>query len=409
MSHSIYSIHSTGVDDPADIQRTASKSPSLPATADAASQDSKWRRAWTGARGGLWLATQFVIKLLGKTNLTMWIVLGLVLGVIVGHTAPDFGVKIKPLADVFLRMISSLVTPLIFSTLVVGVAAHGDDLVTIGRLAIKSLVYFEVISTLAMLLGLLMVNAIKPGNGAPIAPGDAPQASNSTITWDSELFSIIPQSFYQAAVDGKVLQIVFCALMFAVGLCKVPARSVRQPMIAFLHSLSEIMFKVTGLVMNYAPIGIGCSIAATVGANGLGVFASLGKLVGALYGTLAIFVIVVLGVAAIPRASFVVLSAALVNFDIPDHALSLVLAADAFLDMARTGINVFGNCLAACVIARWEGVYPPYGRWEGRWENMDPRNERQLVDQLDSDSQRDMGFRDANGSDLSKSGIKQYT
>ncbi|KAJ2782035.1 hypothetical protein GGI15_003044 [Coemansia interrupta] len=423
----------------------------------------------------------------------MWIILGLVLGIVVGHTAPSFAVKIKPLADAFLRMISSLVTPLIFSTLVVGIAAHGDDLATVGRLAIKALVYFEIVSTLAILLGLLMVNAVKPGRGTHIQPnGDVP-ATNGTITWDGELFKIIPKSFFQAAADGEVLQIVFCALMFAIGLCRVPSRPVRRVMISFLHSLSETMFKVTGLVMNYAPIGIGCSIAATVGKNGLKVLISLGKLVGTLYGTLAIFIIVVLipvmliskvpvklffktvwqpfllafttassesalpkamenleqqmgipkkivgfviptgysfnldgtslylslaaifcaqatnthlpvgkqivlmltlmltskGVAAIPRASFVVLAAALGNFDIPSDALSLILGVDAFMDMARTGVNVMGNCLAACVVARWEGVYPPYGRWEGRWAELDPRLEPGQDDGLDATFQPD--------------------
>ncbi|KAJ2272105.1 hypothetical protein J3F81_003187, partial [Coemansia sp. RSA 371] len=371
----------------------------------------------------------------------MWIILGLVLGIVVGHTSPSFAVRAKPLADVFLRMISSLIAPLIFSTLVIGIAAHGDDLATIGRLAIKALVYFEIVSTLAILLGLLMVNITKPGKGTHIEHSDNVSATNNTITWDGELFKIVPKSFFAAAVDGEILQIVFCALMFAIGLCKVPSRNVRQAMISFLHALSETMFKVTGLVMNYAPIGIGFSIAATVGKNGLGVLVSLGKLVGVLYGTLAIFIIVVFvpimlisrvpvkkfflttwqpfllafttassesalpkameclehkmgipkkivgfviptgysfnldgtslylslaviycaqatntslplgkqlvimltlmlttkGMAAVPRASFVVLSAALGNFNIPNDALSLVLGVDAFMDMARTG------------------------------------------------------------------------
>ncbi|KAJ2723580.1 hypothetical protein GGI07_002535 [Coemansia sp. Benny D115] len=139
----------------------------------------------------------------------MWIILGLVLGIVVGHTAPSFSVKIKPLADGFLRMISSLVTPLIFSTLVVGIAAHGDDLVTVGRLAIKSLIYFEIVSTLAILLGLLMVNAIKPGRGTHIEPNSDVPVANGTITWDGELFKIIPKSFFQAASEGEVLQIDF--------------------------------------------------------------------------------------------------------------------------------------------------------------------------------------------------------
>ncbi|KAJ1962705.1 hypothetical protein GGI12_002487 [Dipsacomyces acuminosporus] len=436
---------------------------------------SAWSRMTRSTRNALAPPTRFVIKWLRKTNLTMWIILGLVLGIVVGHTAPKFSVKIKPMADIFLRMISSLVTPLIFSTLVVGIAAHGDDLAAVGRLAIKALIYFEVVSTLAILLGLLMVNAVKPGKGTKITNSDIPK-TNGTITWDGELFKIIPKSFFAAAAEGEVLQIVFCSLMFAVALCRVPSRKHRATMMAFLSSLSETMFKVTGLVMNYAPIGIGCALASTVGKNGLKVLISLGKLVGTLYGTLVLFILVVLvpimlitkvpiktffktiwqpfllafstassesalpqamenlekmgipkkivgfviptgysfnldgtslylslaaifcaqatdthlsaskqavlmltlmltskGVAAIPRASFVVLSAALSSFNIPNDALALILGVDAFMDMARTGVNVMGNCLAACVIARWEGAYPPHGRFEGRWAHMDPK------------------------------------
>ncbi|KAI8325781.1 sodium:dicarboxylate symporter [Martensiomyces pterosporus] len=463
---------------------------------DTSERPSAWSRMTQSVKNALAPPFRFVIKWLRKTNLTMWIILGLVLGIVIGHTAPSFSVKIKPLADIFLRMISTLVVPLIFSTLVVGIAGHGDDLAAVGRLAIKSLIYFEIVSTLAILLGLLMVNAIKPGKGTVIKASEDIPKTNGTITWDGELFKIIPKSFFQAASDGEVLQIVFCAIMFAVALCRVPARKHRQTMLAFLKSLSETMFKVTGLVMNYAPIGIGCALASTVGKNGLSVLISLGKLVGALYGTLVIFIIVVLipimliakipiktffrtiwqpfilafstassesalpkamenlekmgipekivgfviptgysfnldgtslylslaaifcaqatdthlsaskqvvlmftlmltskGVAAIPRASFVVLSAALSSYNIPNDALALILGVDAFMDMARTGVNVMGNCLAACVVARWEGAYPPYGRWEGRWAHMDPR--LRAEDEDDEDNVRQGDWKDS--------------
>ncbi|KAJ1942951.1 hypothetical protein FBU59_003051, partial [Linderina macrospora] len=183
---------------------------------------SAWSRMTGSVKRVLAPPARFVWKYLRKTNLTMWILFGLVLGIIVGHFAPTFAVKIKPLADAFLRMIQTLVVPLIFSTLVVGIAGHGDDLFTVGRLAIKSLIYFEVVSTLAILLGLLMVNAIKPGRGVTIKTnGNVNTTAGTPITWDGELFKIIPKSFFQAAADDEILQIVFCSLMFAVAICRI--------------------------------------------------------------------------------------------------------------------------------------------------------------------------------------------
>ncbi|KAJ1934859.1 hypothetical protein EC988_008671, partial [Linderina pennispora] len=266
--HSIQSVHrELPVAEPAAVIEADDEKPSA------------WSRMMASTKRKLAPPSRFVWKYLRKTNLTMWILFGLVLGIIVGNFAPDFSVKIKPLADAFLRMIQTLVVPLIFSTLVVGIAGHGDDLFTVGRLAIKSLIYFEVVSTLAILLGLLMVNAIKPGKGVKIdTDSKANTTAGSPITWDGELFKIIPKSFFQAASDGEILQIVFCSLMFAVAICRIKVAEYKVPMLRFLTSLSKIMFGVTALVMNYAPIGIGCSIAATVGKNGLKVLISLGKL-----------------------------------------------------------------------------------------------------------------------------------
>ncbi|KAF9385855.1 hypothetical protein CPC16_007807 [Podila verticillata] len=335
-----------------------------------------------------------------KTNLTMWIVFAMVTGIILGHFAPDFSVQIKPLGDLFIRMIQCIVGPLIFSTLVVGIAGHGDDLARVGRLAVKSIVYFEVVTTFALIIGLLSVNIIKPGHES------------------------------------------------------------KKIMLAFNDSLSKIMFKVVHLVMNYAPIGIGAALAATVGQYGLHSLSASGKLVGTLYGTLIVFVIVILfpiallarlplkefartvgepflmafatassesalpkamesmiafgcppeivafviptgysfnldgstlylalaamfcaqvaqvekslgeqiimmltlmltskGVAAVPRASFIVLIGTLGNANVPTEPLALIMGVDAFMDMARTAINVLGNMTACAVVSKWEGEF----------------------------------------------------
>ncbi|KAG0301613.1 hypothetical protein BGZ97_002712 [Linnemannia gamsii] len=332
------------------------------------------------------------------TNLTIWIVVCMIIGIIVGKFAPAFAVEIKPMGDVFIRLIGCVVGPLIFSTLVVGIAGHGSDMARVGRLALKSIVYFEVVTTFALIIGLLAVNIAKPGSAM--------------------------------ADHTAVLAIVFCAAMFSVAIMKADEES-QKVMIAFNSSLSLIMFKVVELIMNYAPIGIGCAIAATVGKYGLGVLVVTGKLVGTLYATLIIFVLIVLipvlliariplvqfakavgppflmafatassesalpkamenmvafgcppeivagitksvgeqivmmltlmlsskGVAAVPRASFIVLIATLGNANIPIYPLSLIMGVDAFMDMARTSINVLGNMTACCVVSKWEGAF----------------------------------------------------
>ncbi|KAF9963608.1 hypothetical protein BGZ65_001823 [Modicella reniformis] len=400
-------------------------------------------------------------RLLRKyTNLTVWIIISMIVGIIVGKFAPEFSIAIKPMGEVFIRMIQTIVGPLIFSTLVVGIAGHGDDLLRVGRLALKSLVYFEVVTTFALIIGLLSVNIAKPGDGFSMAGLAPPATVNKTITWVTEMESIVPISFFAVMADPKaVLAVVFCAVMFSVAIMRADPQS-KKVMLDFNASLSAIMFKVVELVMNYAPIGIGCAIAATVGQFGLEALVAAGKLVGTLYATLIIFVILILlpivlicrlplkdfakavgqpflmafatassesalpkamenmvefgcppeivafviptgysfnldgstlylalaaifcaqvaqveksigeqivimitlmlsskGVAAVPRASFIVLTSTLANANIPLAPLSLIMGVDAFMDMARTSINVLGNMTACAVISRWEGEF----------------------------------------------------
>ena len=394
-------------------------------------------------------------------SLTMWIVVSMVLGVLFGWLAPGAAVQLQPLSNIFLRMIKSLIVPLLFSTLVIGIAGHGDDMKKVGRLALRSIIYFELVTTAALAVGLVAVNLVKPGVGVVLpqeAGKDVTALAVNQPTLGGVLEHTVPQSFFEAAAKNEVLQIVFFAILFAVALAKVEGRP-KQFFLEFCESLSQIMFKFVGLVMAFAPVGIGAAIAVTVGKSGIGVLKNLAVLVGTLYGALAVFILIVLvpvalafrirvgrfartvrepaliafstasseaalpramqameafgvprrivafvmptgysfnldgstlylalasvfaaqaagidmplgtqllmmltlmltskGVAAVPRASLVILSGALTQFGLPLSAIAVILGVDALMDMARTSVNLVGNCLATAVMARWEGV-----------------------------------------------------
>jgi len=370
-------------------------------------------------------------------------------------------VSLKPLSTIFLNMIKSLIAPLLFATLVVGIAGHGDDMKKVGKLAFRSIIYFEVVTTLALVVGLVAVNVIRPGDGVGLSaePVSATitEASQRSVTFGGVLEHIVPSSFVDAAAKNEVLQVVFWSIIFAVALARTPANP-KRIMLGFAESLSEVMFKFVAIVMAFAPFGIGAAIAVTVGQSGIGVLKNLGILVLSLYGALIVFVLVVLlpiamlfripvaqfwkavrepwliafstasseaalpramqamenfgvprrivafvmptgysfnldgstlylalasvfvaqaagidmplsqqilmmltlmvtskGVAAVPRASLVILSGALTQFGLPLSGVALILGVDAVMDMARTSINLVGNCLATAVMARWEG------------------------------------------------------
>ena len=405
--------------------------------------------------------------------MTQWIVISMVLGVLLGYLFPGpadakgfQAADLQILSTIFLRMIKSLIVPLLFATLVVGIAGHGDDMKRVGKLALRSIIYFEVVTTLALAVGLIAVNVIKPGVGVNITAASA-ETGAELATKHTSLTGVIihtvPQSFVEAAANNEVLQIVFFAILFAVALSKVqgPAKTL---MLSVCESLSEVMFKFVGLVMAFAPFGIGGAIAVTVGQSGLGVLRNLGVLVLTLYGALIVFILLVLvpiaiafkvplrrfwqsvkepwliafttasseaafplalqnmerlgvprrivafvlptgysfnldgstlylavasvfvaqaagihmpietqllmmltlmltskGVAAVPRASLVILSGALAQFGLPLEGVAVILGVDALMDMARTSINLVGNCLATVVMARWEGSFDTPG------------------------------------------------
>ena len=231
---------------------------------------------------------------LRRRTLTQWILFGMVAGAVLGWAAPGFAASLQPASTLFLRMIKSIIVPLIFSTLVGGIAGHGDDLKKVGRLALRSVVYFEVVTTLALVVGLVMVNLVRPGVGVSLgtAPAGA-EVAGSAATFSSVLQHIVPQSFFEAAAQNEVLQVVFWSILFGLALSQVRGRP-KDVMLGFCGAVAEVMFKFTAIVMKFAPFGVGAAIAFTVGHGGIRVLANLGALVLTLYGALAVFVLGVL-------------------------------------------------------------------------------------------------------------------
>lgn len=412
---------------------------------------------------------------LRRISLSGWILIALVAGIILG-TLIDRGFFSPGVADglkqacklgsgAFLHLVKCIVVPLIFSTLVTGIAAHTDDMKAVGRLALKSIIYFEIVTTLALFVGLGAVNLVKPGHGIVLTSSaeTGQKFAQTKVTLEGVVEHLTPQSFFDAAARNDVLQVVIYAMLFGVSLAQVKGRH-KQVVLEFFEGVTQVMFKFTSLVMMFAPIGVGCAIGLTIGQNGLSILWNLGKLVLTLYGALLVFVLFVLvpvmwiaripvgkffravrqpallafstatseaalpdalrlmekfgvpkrivafvlptgysfnldgstlylalasvfvaqaagieldfktqlmmmltlmltskGVAAVPRASLVILSGTLTTFGLPLEGVAVILGVDAFLDMARTSINLVGNCLASAVMARWEGEFKPEG------------------------------------------------
>jgi len=232
---------------------------------------------------------------------TQLILVSMVVGIALGSIFPAAEYPglmgaFKVGSSVFLRLIKTLIVPLLFSTLVVGIAGHGDDMKKVGRLAFRSIIYFEIVTTLALAVGLVAVNLVRPGDGISLAGAGAQTGSEyaaTKVTFASVMEHMVPQSFFEAAAKNEVLQIVVFTILFAVALSRVEGKG-KQFMLDFCDSLAQVMFKFTNLVMAFAPIGIGCAIAVTIGSSGLGVLKSLAILVVTLYGALIVFVLLVL-------------------------------------------------------------------------------------------------------------------
>ncbi len=235
------------------------------------------------------------------SKLTALIFIALILGVVVGHFAPEFAVKMRPFAVIFLRMVKMIIAPLLFATLVIGIAGQGDTK-SLGKVGLKTLIYFEIVTTLALIVGLTMANIFKPGMGfgasALTANADlldqagimASAHANTSIS--SLVMNIFPTSIFQAMAEGNLLQIVVFSIFFAIAMCAVGNHA--RPVMSVLNSVSQIMFKFTEYVMYFAPLGIFGAISSTVGTNGLSILKNYAKVIFSLYTALAVFVLVVL-------------------------------------------------------------------------------------------------------------------
>jgi len=241
-----------------------------------------------------WLAIFFIAAhATSRRSLTSWIFVGLLAGAELGHDWPAVAVNLQLLGTIFLRLIKVIIAPLLFGVLVVGIAGH-SDLRKVGRLGVKSLIYFELVSTLAMLIGYAAIHLSRAGEGVHLPPSSAAQSLNvSPHTATQIITDIFPENIVKSVAEGQVLQIVIFSVLFAMGLALVPEAK-RRPMLAFAESLSETMFKFTNLVMYAAPLGVFGAVAYTVGHLGVGVLLPLFKLLATMYVALAFFIVCVL-------------------------------------------------------------------------------------------------------------------
>lgn len=233
--------------------------------------------------------------------LSIWILIALVAGVIVGAVAPDFAVKMHPLATIFLRMVKMIIAPLLFATLVVGIAGHGD-VKKVGRVGLKTILYFEIVTTIALFIGLGVANFTNPGLGSfkPISIPNIDEITQMSSMVHQHSFSafftsMFPTSIVQSMADGNLLQIVVFSIFFALAICTIGQKA--KPVMDLLNSVCQIMFKFTEFVMLFAPIGIFGAISYTIGSNGLVVLKNYAKIIGSLYFALFIFVVLVLFIA----------------------------------------------------------------------------------------------------------------
>jgi proton glutamate symport protein len=392
-----------------------------------------------------------------KKSLPTWILISMLIGIVIGYDFPQVAVKLDVLSKVFLKLIKTIIAPLIFATLVVGIAGH-SNLKQVGRIAWKSILYFYFATTFALFIGLLAINFTKAGSGIaePTDMGEALQKP-AQQTWQDMILHIFPDNIAKSIVEGQVLQVVIFSIIFGIALAMLTEK-LKKPLLEFSESLAETMFKFTNIVMYFAPLGVGGAIAYTVGKLGIGVLQNGIYLVLTLYGALIAFILIVLlpiaiftklniknlfkalsepvtlafatassesalpkamrnmekfgvprkivsfvmplgysfnldgttlylslasifvaqacnidlsigqqlfmvftlmitskGVAGVPRASFVILLGTIASFGLNEWPLYIILGIDALMDMARTSVNVLGNCLASAVIARWEG------------------------------------------------------
>ena len=242
-----------------------------------------------------WLAIiALVVFIARRRSLTAWILLSMVIGAEVGHDFQSVAVELRFLSQIFLRLITTIVAPLLFATLVVGIAGH-SNLRQVGRMGVRALIYFEVVTTFALLIGWVAISISRAGEGIVLPPPtegtQIPQAAPHT--WQDTLIQIFPQNIARAVADAQMLQIVVFSVIFAIALAMLDEEK-RRPLLSFAESLAETMFRFTRIVMLFAPIGVGAAIAYTVGSLGVGILVNLFKLLATFYVAVAVFVVGVL-------------------------------------------------------------------------------------------------------------------
>lgn len=401
-----------------------------------------------------------IIFALYKKSLTTWILVSMMIGVEIGLDFPAFSQNLQFLSKIFLRLVKTIVAPLLFATLVVGIASH-SNLKQVGRMGWKSLVYFEIVTTAALLIGLAFINLTKAGVGIKVPAALLHELPEVKVkTWQDHIIDIFPENIIKSIYEGNVLPIVVFSVIFGIALALLNEHR-KKPMLEFTESLAETMFKFTNIIMYFAPFGVGAAIAVTVGHLGIDILKNLLLLLVTLYLALFSFLLFILfpialfiakvpikkfiqaikepvsiafattssdsalpkalenmerfgvprkivsfviptgytfnldgttlylslasvfvaqaagidlsfgqqlaiglslmltskGVAAVPRASLVILIATASTFGFPIWPIMAIYGIDELMDMARTSVNVIGNTLASCVIARWEGEF----------------------------------------------------
>lgn len=230
-----------------------------------------------------------------KQNLTTWILISMAVGAEIGYDFPALAKELKILSDIFLKLIKTVIAPLLIGTLVVGIAGH-SDMKQVGRMGVKALVYFEVVTTLALIVGLIAINFTKAGEGIDLSVAQKSTEQLATVAhqdWRQIVLHIFPENIAKSIAQGEVLQIVVFSIMFAIGMTMTPEKH-RLVMVSILESLSEVMFKFTNIIMYFAPFAVGGAIAYTIGTMGLDIFKNLILLLLTLYGALITFILLIL-------------------------------------------------------------------------------------------------------------------
>ncbi len=275
-----------------------------------------------------------------RRSLTTWILVSIVAGAVFGIDFPNAATGLRVLSTIFIRLIRTIVAPLLFATLVVGIASHGN-LKQVGRMGIKALVYFEIVTTLALFIGWAAISISRAGVGItlPPPPQGEQAAAPAAQTWQDIVLHIFPENIAKAVADGEVLQVVVFSVIFGAALAMLPETR-RRPLVTFAEALAETMFKFTNIVMLFAPIGVGAAIAYTVGHLGVGILFNLAKLLATMYAAVIVFVLAVLLpvalLARVPLRRFIAAAAE------PTSIAFATASSEAALPRAMENMEAFG-------------------------------------------------------------------